>query len=59
MSIHKQMEATRELLGNVGYEAVKVCEAMYLRDLPATLSPNMRPDGMIPKAIVTTTEMKN
>lgn len=56
---HRQMDAARALPGNVGYDAVKVWEATYLRDFPATRSPNIRPEGMIAKAIVTTTEMKN
>lgn len=56
---HRQMEAARALPGKVGYDAVKVWEATYLRDFPATRSPNIRPDGMIAKARVATTEMKN
>ena len=39
--------------------AANVCEAMYFLDFPATLSPNMRPEGMIAKAKVVTTDKKN
>lgn len=56
---HKEIDAIRAVLPRLGYEAVKVCEAMYFRDFPRTRSPNMRPEGMMLNATVTTTEMKN
>ncbi len=59
MSSQSPIDAMRELFVRDGYEAVNVCDAMYLRDLPATRSPNIRPEGMMPKAIVTTTETPN
>jgi hypothetical protein len=59
ISSHKHMEAVRAERVSTGYDAVKVWEAIYFRDLPATRSPNMRPEGMTPNAIVATTDMKN
>ena len=38
---------------------MNVCEAMYFLDFPATLSPNMRPGGIMANATVATTDMKN
>jgi hypothetical protein len=56
---HITMEAVRALRRRVGYEAVNVWDAMYFLDLPATRSPNIRPEGMIANANVATTEIKN
>jgi hypothetical protein len=58
-SVQSPIDATRALRVNSGYEAVKVCEAMYLRDLPATRSPNIRPDGMMENAMVAATDRPN
>jgi len=41
------IEAARELFSSLGYEAVKVWLARYFRFLPATRSPNIRPEGMM------------
>ncbi len=59
ISSQSESDAMRALRVRSGYEAVKVWEAMYLRDLPATRSPNKRPEGTILNATVTTTERKN
>lgn len=59
ISNHIIIEAVRALRGSEGYDAVKVCEAMYFLDLPATRSPNILPEGIMEKANVATTEIKN
>jgi hypothetical protein len=59
MRVQSRIEAARAGRGRAGYEAVKVCEAMYFLDFPATRSPNILPEGMIAKTMVTTTEIKN
>ena len=57
--IQSMIDAILALRGRAGYDAVKVCEAKYLRDLPATRSPNILPEGIMAKAIVAITETKN
>lgn len=47
MRTQRPIDAMRWRTVSFGYDAVKVCDARYLRDLPATRSPNRRPDGMI------------
>jgi hypothetical protein len=59
MSVQSATLAVRAARVSGAYAAVKVCEAMYLRDLPATRSPNIRPEGITPKAIEAVTERPN
>jgi hypothetical protein len=50
---------TRSVRVRIGYEAVNVCEARYLRDLLPTRSPNMRPEGTIEYVAVAMMAMAN
>ena len=59
ISAQRRMEAARADRVSEGYDAVKVCEAMYFRDFPATRSPNMRPEGIRLNEMVATTDTKN
>lgn len=58
-STQSAMLATRARVSSFGYDAVNVWLARYLRDLPATRSPNSRPDGTIENSATTATLMAN
>ena len=57
--IQSRKDAIRGFRSRTGYDAVNVWLARYFLDLPATRSPNIRPEGIVANVIVAMTEQQN